>query len=32
VRGQPIDGGDFLPEDAPDPTYAALRDFFKGNA
>ena len=21
-----------LPEDAPDPTYLALRDFFKGNA
>jgi haloacetate dehalogenase len=32
VRGQPIDSGHFLPEDAPDPTYAALRDFFKGNA
>jgi haloacetate dehalogenase len=32
VRGQPIDSGHFLPEDAPDPTYAALRDFFKGGA
>jgi haloacetate dehalogenase len=32
VRGQPIDSGHFLPEDAPDPTCAALRDFFKGNA
>jgi haloacetate dehalogenase len=32
VRGQAIDSGHFLPEDAPDPTYAALRDFFKGNA
>jgi haloacetate dehalogenase len=31
VRGQAIDSGHFLPEDAPDPTYAALRDFFKGN-
>jgi len=32
VRGQAIDSGHFLPEDAPDPTYLALRDFFKGNA
>jgi haloacetate dehalogenase len=32
VRGQAIDSGHFLPEDAPDPTCAALRDFFKGNA
>ena len=32
VRGQAIDSGHFLPEDAPDPTYAALRDFFKGGA
>ena len=30
VRGQAIDSGHFLPEDAPDPTYAALRAFFKG--
>ena len=29
VRGQAIDSGHFLPEDAPDPTYKALRDFFK---
>jgi haloacetate dehalogenase len=28
VRGQPIDSGHFLPEEAPEPTYAALRDFF----
>jgi haloacetate dehalogenase len=32
VRGQAVDSGHFLPEDAPDPTYAALRDFFKGKA
>jgi haloacetate dehalogenase len=32
VRGQPVDSGHFLPEDAPDPTYAALRDFFNGKA
>jgi haloacetate dehalogenase len=31
VRGQAIDSGHFLPEDTPDPTYAALRYFFKGN-
>jgi haloacetate dehalogenase len=31
VRGQAIDSGHFLPEDAPDPTHEALRDFFKGN-
>jgi haloacetate dehalogenase len=30
VRGQAIDCGHFLPEDAPDATYAALRGFFKG--
>jgi haloacetate dehalogenase len=29
VRGQPIDSGHFLPEDAADQTYAALRGFFK---
>ena len=28
VRGQAIDSGHFLPEDAADNTYAALRDFF----
>jgi haloacetate dehalogenase len=28
VRGQPIACGHFLPEEAPDETYAALRDFF----
>ena len=28
VRGQPIDSGHFLAEEAPDETYAALRDFF----
>jgi haloacetate dehalogenase len=32
VRGQAVDSGHFLPEDAPDPTYAALRDFFNGKA
>jgi haloacetate dehalogenase len=32
VRGQPVDSGHFLPEDAPDPTYAALRDFFNGKS
>ena len=32
VRGQAIDSGHFLPEDAPDPTCAALRAFFKGEA
>ena len=30
VTGQPIDSGHFLPEEAPDPTYRALRDFFVG--
>ncbi|HYU14275.1 MAG TPA: alpha/beta hydrolase [Stellaceae bacterium] len=29
VCGQPIDSGHFLPEDAADETYAALRAFFK---
>jgi len=29
VRGQAIDSGHFLPEDAADETYAALRGFFK---
>ena len=29
VRGQPIDSGHFLPEDAAEETYAALRTFFK---
>jgi haloacetate dehalogenase len=28
VRGQAIDSGHFLPEEAPDATYAALREFF----
>jgi haloacetate dehalogenase len=30
VRGQEIDCGHFLPEEAPDPTYDAVRDFFAG--
>jgi haloacetate dehalogenase len=28
VRGQALDCGHFLPEEAPDATYAALREFF----
>ena len=28
VRGQPIDSGHFLAEEAPDETYAALSAFF----
>ena len=28
VRGQPIDAGHYMAEEAPDATYAALRDFF----
>ena len=28
VTGQAIDSGHFLPEEASDATYAALRDFF----
>jgi haloacetate dehalogenase len=28
VRGEPIDSGHFLPEEAPDPTYRALSAFF----
>jgi haloacetate dehalogenase len=32
VRGHAVDTGHFLPEDAPDPTCAALRRFFKGEA
>jgi haloacetate dehalogenase len=28
VAGQAIDSGHFLPEEAPEPTYRALRDFF----
>jgi haloacetate dehalogenase len=32
VRGEAIDSGHLLPEDAPDAIYAALRDFFKGEA
>ena len=28
VRGAPIDSGHFLAEEAPDETYAALREFF----
>jgi len=27
VRGHAIDSGHFIPEEAPDATYAALRDF-----
>jgi len=30
VRGGPIDSGHFMPEEAPDETYAALRAFFAG--
>ncbi len=30
VRGGPIDAGHFMAEEAPDATYAALRDFFAG--
>ncbi len=30
VRGQEVDCGHFLPEEAPDATCAALRDFFAG--
>jgi haloacetate dehalogenase len=30
VRGQEVDCGHFLPEEAPEETYAALRDFFAG--
>ncbi|HEX3468725.1 MAG TPA: alpha/beta hydrolase [Candidatus Elarobacter sp.] len=30
VRGGPIDAGHFMPEEAPDETYAALRAFFAG--
>jgi haloacetate dehalogenase len=29
VRGQAIRGGHFLPEEAPEETAAALRDFFE---
>jgi haloacetate dehalogenase len=29
VRGQALDCGHFLPEEAPDETYAALREFFR---
>ena len=32
VRGHAVDSGHFLPEDAPEPTCAALRRFFKGEA
>lgn len=28
VRGRPIDAGHYMAEEAPDATYAALRDFF----
>jgi len=30
VRGHVVPGGHFLPEEAPDETYAALRAFFAG--
>jgi haloacetate dehalogenase len=30
VRGQGLPCGHFLPEEAPDETYAALRSFFAG--
>ena len=30
LRGLPFDCGHFLPEERPDETYAALRDFFAG--
>ena len=30
LRGGPIQGGHFFPEEAPDETYAALRGFFTG--
>ena len=32
VSGQPIDSGHFLPEEAPDDTYHALRGFLVGGA
>lgn len=32
VRGQAIDSGHYLPEEAPEATYRALRDFFAGAA
>jgi haloacetate dehalogenase len=32
VSGQAIDSGHFLPEEAPDETYSALRDFFAQGA
>src|SRR5581483_10314627 len=31
VRGHAIDSGHFMAEEAPDQTYAALRDFFAGD-
>jgi haloacetate dehalogenase len=31
VRGQAIDSGHFIPEEAPDDAYRALHDFFAGN-
>jgi haloacetate dehalogenase len=31
VRGHPIDSGHFIPEEAPDDAYKALRDFFRGD-
>jgi haloacetate dehalogenase len=30
VRGHVVPGGHFLPEEAPDETYTALRAFFAG--
>jgi haloacetate dehalogenase len=30
VRGHAIDSGHFIPEEAPDDAYQALRDFFSG--
>ena len=31
VRGRPVDGGHFFPEEAPEPTAEALRRFFRPN-
>jgi haloacetate dehalogenase len=32
VSGHAIDSGHFLPEEAPDETYRALRGFFAGES
>jgi haloacetate dehalogenase len=32
VRGHPIDSGHFIPEEAPDEAYSALREFFAGES